>query len=89
MNSPRVKPSFYDICISHAFNSQKLQEVAATSGVHWNTIEAMCKGTAVARSDAEKVLTAFSQFTHRQWTLDNVNVLLFPTPERKGSFHEA
>jgi hypothetical protein len=74
-----TEPSLYDICIRNRFNSQKLQNIANTSGVSIGTIEAMCNGTAVARSDAEKVLEAFSQFTQSKWTLDNVAVQVLPT----------
>jgi len=78
MNSStqRAKPSFYDICISHSFNSEKLRQIAAASGVHWSAIEAMCNGNAVRCSDARKVLKAFSQFTDGNWTLKTVNVPL-------------
>ena len=81
MNAPiqRINPSFYDICVKHSFNSQKLQKIATTSGVSISTIEAMCNGSPVARSDAEKVLAAFSQFTHSTWTFNNVKVLVLPT----------
>ncbi len=75
-STKRAKPSFYDICITHKFNSQKLQQIATISGVSMNTIEAMCNGNPVARSDAKKILAAFSQFTHSQWTLENVAVKL-------------
>jgi len=44
-----------------------------------STIEAMCNGTAVARSDVERVLAAFSQFTHSTWTLSNVYMRVLPT----------
>lgn len=74
-----AKPSFYNICTIHKLNSQKLQKIATTSGVPVSTIEAMCNGAAVTRSDAEKVLAAFSQFTQSHWTLNNVNVLVLPT----------
>ena len=74
-----IKPCFYDICTMYAFNSQKLQVLATLSGVPMSTIEAMCNGTAVMRSDAEKVLTVFSELTRCEWTLSNVNVLVLPT----------
>ena len=75
-STKRAMPSFYDICITHSFNSQKLQQIATISGVLMNTIEAMCNVTPIARSDAEKTLAAFSQFTHSTWTLENVAVKL-------------
>lgn len=81
MNIPtqETRPSFYDICTRHSFNSQKLQKIATTSGVPFAVIDAMCNGKAVARSDAKKVLAAFSQFTHCTWTLNNVHVRVLPT----------
>jgi len=75
-STQRAKLSFYDVCINHSFNSQKLREIATASGVSFAVIEAMCNGSPVARSDAEKVLAAFSQFVQSNWTLDNVDIPL-------------
>ena len=48
-----TKPCFYYICAIYEFNRQKLQEIATVSGISKSTVEAMCRGTAVARSDAK------------------------------------
>jgi hypothetical protein len=88
MKAQAAKPFFYNICIEHQFNSQKLQEIATLSGVSMGVIEAMCNGSAVGRTDAEKVLAAFSQFTHCTWTLNNVNVLVLATFADLYEVHE-
>lgn len=79
MKVQTTKPSFKDICTEHKFDIQKWQKLATTSGVPFETVEAMCNGTAVPRADAERVLTAFSEFTHSTWTLNNLTVLVHLT----------
>jgi len=59
------------------------------SGVPFSVIDAMCNGRAVDRPLAEKVLKAFSQYTHSRWTLDNVDVSLLTTSGGKERDHEA
>lgn len=71
------KPRFYDICYN--LDYQTLLDIANKVEVTKSVMDAMLMSIAIHRSDANKILVAFSQHTGTTWTLDNVRVALLPT----------
>ena len=72
---PKV-PSFYYLCKIYSVDGDTLQALSDRSGAASTVVEAMFLGTPVARADAEKVLTAFSQIMGRIWNLSNTKIAL-------------
>jgi hypothetical protein len=70
---------FYNLCLMHNLTDRSLQNLAEAAGVASRITDSMFLGTAVRRSDAEKVLAAFSASTGKHWSLDTVKVALMPT----------
>jgi hypothetical protein len=76
---PVIKPTFFNAVVLHDFDYPTLQLIATMAGVEEYVISAMFTTTAIHRADAEKILTAFSEYTQESYTLDNVRVALHPT----------
>lgn len=72
-----LKPRFFYLCGRFHIDAIGLQDIAHKANVHNFVVNAMFLNDRV--SDAEKVLTAFSERTNTTYTLDNVQVSLLPT----------
>ena len=72
--SQPTKPRFFDLCKHYQFNHQRLQEIAKDAHVSYSIAYRMFINKPVARTDAEKVLAAFSELTGKTFTLATVTV---------------
>ena len=75
----QAKQLFYNICLAYEFDDETLQKLADMAKVHKSVVDAMFVSFSVHRAEAEKVLVAFSEYTHQAWSLNNVRVALMPT----------
>jgi hypothetical protein len=74
-----AKLPFYGVCMLYEFNEHSFQPIADMAKVHVNVVEKMFVNYPVSRTDAERVLTAFSALTEAAWNLENTQVVLMPT----------
>lgn len=81
-NLGTLQATFYNVFLSYEFDNQTLFAIAEKAGVSKETAENMLMSIAVHRVDAKKILAAFSEYTGKEYRLDNVRVSLLPT------FHE-
>jgi hypothetical protein len=72
------KPNFDDLCEQYAVNDRIFKDLSRISGVAMEVLDSMLLDKPVDRSDAEKVLEAFSQNAKQTFTLDDVEVALLP-----------
>jgi hypothetical protein len=76
----RIRTTFYNVVVMHYdFDYTTLQLIAEMAGVDIRIMDRMFTSVAIRRSDAEKLLATFSEYTQESWTLDNVKVALYPT----------
>jgi hypothetical protein len=88
-----IKPIFYNAVLMYNLDYPTLQALAEMAKVEQGVVDAMFTTVAVHRTDALKVLAAFSEYTGVTWTLDNVKVALLPTfadicEQHKLNIHE-
>ncbi len=74
-----VKALFYNLCFAYGYEDKNLQELADIAKVHKSVVDAMFVSVAVKRTDAEKVLVAFSEHTGKTWNFDTLKVATLPT----------
>jgi hypothetical protein len=80
-----TKLCFFDLCLE--LDERAMQEIADKAGVAKRVVDDMSLSIAVPRVNAEKVLTAFSQYMGQSYTLDTVKIALFPTFEEIHKKH--
>ena len=88
---PQPQPAkrlFYNLCLMYDMDDNALQELANMAKVHKSVVDAMFVSVGVQRAEAEKVLVAFSEYTHQAWSLDNVRIALMPTFADLHAKHE-
>lgn len=74
-----IKPTFYNVCLMYDLDYHTLQAIADMAGVQQSIVYDMFTSVVIHRSDALKILAAFSGYTGVNWTFDNVKVALLPT----------
>ncbi len=74
-----VKALFYNLCLAYGYEDNNLQELSDIAKVHKSVVDAMFVSVAVKRTDAEKVLGAFSERTGKTWNFDTLKVATLPT----------
>lgn len=83
----KLKPTFYNICLMYDLDYPALQTIANMAHVDKSIIEAMFVSVTIHRLDAEKILTAFSAYTGKTWTFDDMKIALHPTFEKIYTTH--
>lgn len=70
-------PTFYNVVtMRYNYDYTDLQQIAEKADISEDIINEMFVGVAIHRTDAEKILAAFSQHTGETWNLNNVQVAL-------------